>query len=85
MDNMLRGDTTTGQIAEGMRRARVFVGFSIVRKNDRTLGGFLSKGKNRVNHREGANIVGPGNECYSLVQLGNNNAERYSWNIQAAS
>ena len=85
MDNILPGDTTAGQSAtegirrkssskvliEGVRRrARVFMGDSIVRKTDRALtrgrrSGLLSKGKNTGYHREVGN-----NRGYNTIRKG---------------
>ena len=90
MDNMLPGDMTAGQnvaevirrksysevVIEGVRRARVFVGDSKVRKTDRT----LNKGDNVVVCFLGAKIeaitkrvkkiVGPGKGSSILVHVG---------------
>ena len=95
MDNMLPSDTTGQNITEGNRRksysevvtgeerrkARVFVGDSIVRKMYRA----LSKGDDVVGYFPGANIeaitervekiMGPGNGGSILVHVCTNNAE----------
>ena len=96
VDNMLPGDTTAGKNAaegiqhksypdvmiEGVRRARVFVGDSIVRKTDKA----LNKGDNvavcfprakiEATTERVEKIVGPGKGISILVYVGTNNAER---------